>query len=260
MKTIKEVCKLTGVTRRTLQEYANPNVDLLHPTAKTEGGYWLYDEEAIVTLMAIQIFVAAGYKRAVIRDILKEVKAGKTNYYAALEEAKQKLEDERRRIDQLITYLSIIGEIGSGTRKPSETDMKIGQLMIEKGLGELSFKDLIELGTEPSDTEENDFPEEGKEIAKQAMLSFASIIANSDKRPDDKAVQKEVKNLYDAAVELIPILLEEEDDVDEFELTKELFHEMILEMIDEKSKKKLGEKNMQFFYDAVECFLSDDVI
>lgn len=42
MKKLSEVCKIVGVTRRTLQEY--DKIYLLHPSAKTEAGYWLYDE------------------------------------------------------------------------------------------------------------------------------------------------------------------------------------------------------------------------
>ena len=61
MKRLSEVCKLVGVTRRTLQEY--DKVELLKPTSKTEAGYWLYDEAAIQRLMLIQIFVEADYER-----------------------------------------------------------------------------------------------------------------------------------------------------------------------------------------------------
>lgn len=68
VKKLSEVCKIIGVTRRTLQEYNT--IGLLHPSDKTEAGYWLYDENAIQKLMLIQIFVQCGYKRKKIKDIL----------------------------------------------------------------------------------------------------------------------------------------------------------------------------------------------
>lgn len=37
MKKLSEVCKIVGVTRRTLQEY--DKIGLLKPTSKTESGY-----------------------------------------------------------------------------------------------------------------------------------------------------------------------------------------------------------------------------
>ena len=58
MKKLSEVCKIVGVTRRTLQEY--DKIGLLKPTSKTESGYWLYDDTAIQTLILIQIFVEGG--------------------------------------------------------------------------------------------------------------------------------------------------------------------------------------------------------
>ena len=65
MKRLSEVCKLVGVTRRTLQEY--DKVELLKPTSKTEAGYWLYDEAAI------QRLIKHMYRRQKIgsNDILK---------------------------------------------------------------------------------------------------------------------------------------------------------------------------------------------
>ena len=68
MKKLSEVCKITGVTRRALQIYED--MDLLKPTAKTECGYWLYDDEAISKIICIIIFKEAGYELKEIKKIL----------------------------------------------------------------------------------------------------------------------------------------------------------------------------------------------
>ena len=71
MKTLRKVCEMVGTTRKTLRGY--DEVGLLHPTAKTENGYWLYDDEAIRKLRFIQIFADAGYERSTIKEILENV-------------------------------------------------------------------------------------------------------------------------------------------------------------------------------------------
>ena len=69
MKTLRKVCEMVGTTRKTLRGY--DEIGLLHPTAKTENGYWLYDDEAIRKLRFIQIFADAGYERSTIKEILE---------------------------------------------------------------------------------------------------------------------------------------------------------------------------------------------
>lgn len=35
-------------------------MDMIHPTTKTESGYWLYDEDALMTINVIQMFIMVG--------------------------------------------------------------------------------------------------------------------------------------------------------------------------------------------------------
>ena len=77
MKKLSEVCKIVGVTRRTLQEY--DKIGLLKPTSKTESGYWLYDDRAIQALFAIQVFVECGYKRKAIKSLFASNKIGRAH-------------------------------------------------------------------------------------------------------------------------------------------------------------------------------------
>ena len=54
MKSLKEVCSLTGVSRRALQGYASKELQLLPPTVKKgDGKYWYYDSDAIIKLSFI---------------------------------------------------------------------------------------------------------------------------------------------------------------------------------------------------------------
>lgn len=68
MKRSSEVCKIVGITKKTLRGY--DGMKLLHPTEKTEAGYWLYDE-AIRKLVFIQMLVEVGCKRKEIKALMK---------------------------------------------------------------------------------------------------------------------------------------------------------------------------------------------
>ncbi len=68
MKRLSEVIKLTGATRRALQEWAKKG--LVEPTATTEGGYWLYDDDAIFKIELVLLYQEAGYKLSEIKKLM----------------------------------------------------------------------------------------------------------------------------------------------------------------------------------------------
>ena len=108
MKRISEVCKITGVTRRTLQEYNK--IELLTPTSTTESGYWLYDDAKIRELMFIQMLRAAKYSRKEIKEILDDPDEKLTlelmrDAIHKLEEEKIRLDEEKKRVEEMIEVL-----------------------------------------------------------------------------------------------------------------------------------------------------------
>ena len=70
MKSLREVCKTVGVTRRTLQEYND--IGLLAPSNTDRKPYepWQYTDDAIKTLILIQMFIASGHERKDIKEML----------------------------------------------------------------------------------------------------------------------------------------------------------------------------------------------
>ena len=68
MKTVKEVCRLTGVTARTLHHYHS--ISLLKPTQVTAAGYRLYDETALERLCMIRLYRELGLSLKEIQTIL----------------------------------------------------------------------------------------------------------------------------------------------------------------------------------------------
>lgn len=68
MKSVHEVCELSGISRRTLQYY--DEIGLLPPSALTEGGYRLYGDEALERLWRILFYKQLGLPLDDIKTLL----------------------------------------------------------------------------------------------------------------------------------------------------------------------------------------------
>ena len=69
MKTVKEVSERCGVSVRTLHHYHA--IGLLVPTAVSEAGYRLYDDDAVARLRSILLFRALRFSLAQIKTMLQ---------------------------------------------------------------------------------------------------------------------------------------------------------------------------------------------
>ena len=105
MKKSSEVCKLLGVTRKTLRGY--DKIGLLHPTEKTDAGYWLYDDAAILKIKQILIYSEGGYSRKEIKEILD---SPRSILDGGFDEIIERLERKKSRIESYITSLSLMNE------------------------------------------------------------------------------------------------------------------------------------------------------
>lgn len=72
MKSVNEVCKLSGVSRRTLQYY--DEIGLLPPSAVKESGYRQYDDESLLRLWNILFYKELGVSLDEIRLLLESPK------------------------------------------------------------------------------------------------------------------------------------------------------------------------------------------
>ena len=68
MMTVKQICRLTGISVRTLHHY--DAIGLLKPTKVTEAGYRLYDDAALERLYMILVFRELDLSLAEIANIL----------------------------------------------------------------------------------------------------------------------------------------------------------------------------------------------
>lgn len=96
-KTLREVCKEVGVTRRAVQGYEK--VGLVSATSRNERGYLLYDEEAEEKIKKIKLFQEMGFT---IREISELDSAPNHVLKAALEVRVEKLRAEHGRVNDMI--------------------------------------------------------------------------------------------------------------------------------------------------------------
>ena len=107
MKTVKEVSRLTGVSVRTLHHY--DAIGLLKPTAVTEAGYRLYDEQTLGKLQTILLFRELEFPLKEIKEMLT---AEHFDPMAALDDQIRLLELRREKLDRLIEHARHIQNTG----------------------------------------------------------------------------------------------------------------------------------------------------
>lgn len=103
MKTSGDVCKMFGITRKTLRGYVD--IGLVQPAEKTGAGYWLYDDDSVRTIAFIQLMIECGYKRKEIKE--KFFGRQEIDIKEELEEAKKYLMEKKSRIDEKINEIDV---------------------------------------------------------------------------------------------------------------------------------------------------------
>lgn len=99
MKTVKEICKITGVSARTLHHY--DAIGLLKPTKVTEAGYRTYDDAALRRLQNILLFRELQFPLKEIKEILDSPDFDPSE---ALDRQIKLLELQYKRIGELIVF------------------------------------------------------------------------------------------------------------------------------------------------------------
>lgn len=99
MKRIEEVCRLSGVSRRTLQYYDNEGI---LSVKRSEENYRLYDETAMARLWEILWYKEMGFKLKEIKNILTVTQKEKNNYL------NRKNSNHRRKIQDLEKQIKFI--------------------------------------------------------------------------------------------------------------------------------------------------------
>ena len=108
MKTITDVAKIVGLSRRVIQEYEKAGV-AIKPCQKNKYGYLIYDDTTIKRLWQIRFYRELGYDKNSIKTIFDDP------YYdhaAALDAQIKLLEKKKHEIENLIGVANLMKKTG----------------------------------------------------------------------------------------------------------------------------------------------------
>ena len=188
MMTVHEVSRITGVTIRTLRYY--DRIGLLKPAARTEAGYRLYDDAALLKLQRILL----------LREL--EIPLGDVSRLLTLSEREQReaigrqialLELKKERTEKLIALARRLSE-GEETMDFSAFDRSKEEAYAAEAKarwGETEAYGAYEKKA-ASRTEA-----EGSQLAGRMMEIFANFGALKDGDPASDAAQAKVRELQD---------------------------------------------------------------
>ncbi len=179
MKTVKEVCRLTGLNRKLLYLYDKEGIvkpsayknDGYEGLAKKTGikvnydGYKLYDEEAVIKLQQIAIYEKLHIKRSDIKARFTD----KNNTKDLLEEQIQLLQSKKQEIEELLIVaeqLKLFGMKGELTKYYANMDFSDFAYNASRWKESKSMQIFEEVLTKTS----NDFDVEADEVLDKLMM------------------------------------------------------------------------------------------
>ena len=187
MKTVNEVSKLTGISVRALHHY--DAIGLLKPTAVTESGYRLYDDEALARLQTIMLFRELQFPLSEIKAIIETPDFDRIK---ALEQQIELLRLQRSRLDELIELALRISQNGVNSMDFSAFDKskieKYTQEAKEKWGSTQAYKEYEEKTKSQSE-------QQTLQIADGLMNHFARLGKLKNLAPDSEEVQSVVAAL-----------------------------------------------------------------
>lgn len=253
MKRLSEVCKMLGITRKTLQQYND--IGLLKPTTKTEGGYWLYDDESIQTLMTIKVFVEAGYKRAEIKPLLT---TKQDELPGILADTIEKLKVKRAKIDGMINYFQTLVNIAG---LPPEAFKTFCRVDLNRAFEQKNFESLLNETLDIVSGKDGDGKVVQASVAFWLRLSAAGALVS--KGADSEIVQDIIKIAYESYINCILQGLSDDErtEFDTFPIANrmEIFKECVLGLLSEQEvienlTAQCGKESVPFIKNAVLTF------
>lgn len=187
MKTVNEVSKLTGVSVRALHHY--DAIGLLRPTAVTEAGYRLYDDEALARLQTVMLFRELKFPLAEIKSIIERPDFDRIK---ALEQQIELLRLQRSRLDELIELALEISRNGVNNMSFSAFDKtkieEYAQQAKEKWGATQAYKEYEE-------KTKSHTPQQTAQAADGLMAHFVRLGKLTHLAPESEEVQQIIAEL-----------------------------------------------------------------
>ena len=195
MRTVKEVSKLTGISVRTLHYY--DQIGLLVPTAVTEAGYRLYDDNALEKLQQIMLYRELEFP---LKDIKNIMESSDFDRNRALEQQIEMLTLKKEHLENLIIFARGIELLGVNYMDFTAFDTKKLDEYAEeakKNWGKTdAYKEFEEKAKGRTKVQDQQM---GAEIM-VLFVEFGEMVRSGCAPADDK-VQAQVKKLQDFITE-----------------------------------------------------------
>lgn len=228
MRTVKQISDLTGISVRMLHYY--DEIGLLKPSAVTEAGYRLYDNEALVTLQQILFFKELDIPLKQVKEIMDGPHFDKMQ---ALENQKKLLLIKRNRLNDLVELIDKTLK-GENTMSFREFDMREYYNVLEAFKNENSDKVISQWGSiDKFDEIIETIKSKEAKLVNMALQEYGSIEKYTD------AVKKNLNN---------SVVITKAEQIDEFKKDflydnhprlKELYKTLVADLIKDPSSKEI---------------------
>ncbi len=187
MKTVTQVAEMTGISARTLRHY--DDIGLLKPTTLTEGGYRLYDDQAVERLYLILIYRELGFPLKEISGILT---AGDYDRNRILEKQIKLLEQKKTHLQNLIHFAMGLNMIG--VRYLEFENFKVGELDDYSAQAEALYG-KTEAYRQSQEKAKGRTAEQQGQLNQRVMAMFERLGQMQSLSPDSSEVQAWVREL-----------------------------------------------------------------
>ncbi len=185
---VNEVCKLTGLSARSLHYY--DEIGLLKPSFVAESGYRYYDEDDISTLQQIMFFRELEFPLKEVKEIMSAPSYDKKE---ALKRQRQVLLLKQERLNDLI---KLTEKIINGDDKMSFKEFDMSAIEAEQKKYAKEVKDKwgnTQAYAESQKKHAGYGKEQWKQINDEANEIFKAFSEQRGKDPSDAALQKLVE-------------------------------------------------------------------
>lgn len=184
-KTAKEVCALTGLTRKHLYYFHHEKVvrAVAYANYSVEGndGYKLYDDEAVEKLQQIALYYQLGLKRNEIRDIMR---APDYDRNQALEKLLTTTREKREQLDLRISALEYLYMTG----------VKNGLVSILQGIS------LEELGTALATMKK--YPPDSHNVTEEFIVELEHLLTELSRLQNNELTEQVGEDIFGRLVAL----------------------------------------------------------
>lgn len=187
MKTVTQMAALTGISVRTLRYY--DATGLLKPTALTEGGYRLYDDQALERLYLILIYRELGFP---LKEIGKLLEADDYDRNRILGRQIKLLEQKKTHLQNLIHFAMGLHMIG--VKFLEFENFKIGELDDYSAQAQALYG-KTDAWRESQEKAKGRTKEQEGDLGRQTMAMFTKLGQMKHLSPEAAEVQAWVKQL-----------------------------------------------------------------